>query len=174
MSPVRLSRLFLAVLLTPVAIRGQESIPDPGSDLRAFMRAYAEAWSSSDADRVLDFFTEDIVYEDVPNVDNGWETVSRGKEAVRRWLVEDFAAMPDFGLEIHSVRTTDNGAAVEWTMTGTQTGDYPGLPASGRSISIRGASFMRFEGGKIAWNRDYYDMYLFLTQLGAVSLEGGA
>lgn len=173
MSPVRFSSLLLTLVLTPLALRGQESVPDPASDLQEFMRAYAEAWSSGDAERVLDFLTEDIIYEDVPNVDNEWATVSRGQEEMRKALVENFTAMPDFELEIHSVRTTDDGAATEWTMTGTQTGDYPGLPATGRSISVRGASFIRFEEGKIAWDRDYYDMYQFLAQLGAVSFEGG-
>ena len=57
-------------------------------------------------------------------------------------------------------------------MTGTNLGDFPDLPATGRTISIRGVSLTQLEEGRIATQRDYYDGYVLLTQLGMVPSVG--
>lgn len=160
--------LFSAILITAPAY-GQEVIADPASDPERFATQWLEAWSSGDVDWILMFYTDDVVYEDVPSVDNGWDSRPlRGKQELREALVDGFTAMPDLGFELGSVRTTANGMVVEWTMTGTHTGDWPGLPATGRSISVRGVTLAEVERGRVAWSRDYYDMLLFLSQLGVI------
>lgn len=169
------SRVFCASLLLFAAwvpSQAQERVPEPAQDPGRFLEAYFAAWSSGDVERILAFFTDDVVYEDVPNVDNGWATPSRGKEEMRDALVGMYAAMPDMAFEDGPFSTGEDRIVVEWTMTGTHTGDWPGLPATGRSIEVRGVSVMELEDGKIARNRDYYDMYLFLNQLGAVPALG--
>ena len=168
---MRSARHFLPLLvacLAPALLHGQETRPDPTLDPEELGKRYLEAWSSGDPDRVLAFLTDDVFLEDVPNVDNGWTTAHNGKEQVREALVAMYAAMPDMAFEVRSVRALDEGLVCEWTMTGTHTGDWPGLPATGRSIEIRGVSILQVEEGRIAWHRDYYDMFLFLSQLGAV------
>ena len=44
----------------------------------------------------------------------------------------------------------------------------PGLPATGRRFSIRGAAVGQIRDGKIADQTEYMDMTGLLTQLGAV------
>jgi len=159
---MRSARHFLPLLvacLAPALLHGQETRPDPTLGPEELGKQYLEAWSSGDPGRVLGFLTDDVFLEDVPNVDNGWTTAHSGKV---------YAAMPDMAFEPRSVRALDEGLVCEWTMTGTHTGDWPGLPATGRSIEVRGVSILRVEEGRIAWHRDYYDMFLFLSQLGAV------
>lgn len=48
-------------------------------------------------------------------------------------------------------------AASEWMLTGTHDGDFPDLPATGRSLEIRGVSALRVRDGEIASQRDDYD-----------------
>lgn len=168
-----LPALFGAIVIS-APVYGQEVIVDPASDPDRFATQWLEAFSSGDADRILMFYTDDVVYEDVPSVENGWDSRPlRGKQELREALVEGFIAMPDLGFELESVRTTGSGMVVEWTMTGTHTGDWPSLPATGRSISIRGVTLAEVEQGRIAWSRDYYDMLLFLSQLGVIPAIAG-
>lgn len=67
---------------------------------------------------------------------------------------------------------TGSSLAVEWIMTGTHEGDFRGLPATGRTITIRGVSLSKLVGSEIVSQRDYYDMYLFLSQLGVAPSLG--
>jgi steroid delta-isomerase-like uncharacterized protein len=55
---------------------------------------------------------------------------------------------------------------LEWTMSGTHQGDLPGMPATGRSFSVRGATVLQLADGLISRNSDYWDMATLLGQLG--------
>ena len=165
---MRIPLVIVVVLAAVAPLRAQDAVPNPTADPEAFTRAVLEAWSMADIDHILTFYTDDIVYEDVPNVDNGWSTIHRGRDAFRQSLIELYAGMPDFAIEFESARAGDDHLVMEWTMTGTHTGDWEGLPATGGSISIRGISIAEIEDGRITRNRDYYDSYLFLVQLGVL------
>ena len=55
---------------------------------------------------------------------------------------------------------------LEWTMSGTHKDDLPGMPATGKSFSVRGATALQLDDGRISRNSDYWDMATLLTQLG--------
>lgn len=168
---MRAATMLLALfgfLATSIPIHAQKGPTSPRVDPDTFAREWLEAWNSRDVDRILTFYAEDAVYEDVAVVSNGWGEPWSGHETIREALVDGFEAIPDMSFENVSVSSVGDRLAVEWIMTGTHLGDYPGLPATGRSISIRGVSLIELEGDEIAWERDYYDAYLMLTQLGAV------
>jgi len=62
-------------------------------------------------------------------------------------------------------------AAMEWTVTGTQTGALVGrmatIPPTGKRIAISGAEFTKHNAqGLIVDERGYFDMASFMTQLG--------
>lgn len=120
-------------------------------------------WNEQDLEGVPAVFSEDAVYEDVAA-----ERVMEGHEEIRRWWAENFAAVPDFKIEVVRVFATADMAGCEWTMSGTHTGDYPTIPATGKAFSVRGASIAQVEAGKVVRWTDYYDMLAFLTQLGVV------
>ena len=65
-------------------------------------------------------------------------------------------AAPDFKLEPKTWVTDDKSFAMEVLYSGTQKGDFPGLPATGKPFSIRTCSFGEFENGKIKGRRDYW------------------
>ena len=88
----------------------------------------------------MSFFAEDCVYEDV-----ALGALNRGKSEVRAFVQATLAAISDFTIEPKSVFATVDRLASEWTMTGTQTGDFPGVPATGKSFSVPVASIMEFQ-----------------------------
>ena len=66
-----------------------------------------------------------------------------------------------------SLFTAGTDYANEWVMLGTNDRDVPGVPATGRSFRVRGASIGKLDAsGRIAENRDYYNLAELLTQLG--------
>jgi steroid delta-isomerase-like uncharacterized protein len=62
--------------------------------------------------------------------------------------------------------STGDPIASEWVMSGTHAGDVPGLPATGKSFSIRGASIIELHKGKVSRQTDYYNLVSFLKQVG--------
>jgi steroid delta-isomerase-like uncharacterized protein len=58
---------------------------------------------------------------------------------------------------------------MEWTMSGTQTGEMPGMPATGKTFSLRGASVVELRDGKLTRCSDYWDLVTLLKQLGLMS-----
>ena len=56
---------------------------------------YRDAWNNHDVDAVLEFFTDDGVYEDVTVA-----RVNRGKAEIRVFVEETFAVFPDFTLRM--------------------------------------------------------------------------
>ena len=135
-----------------------------GTDMEKLYEKYVTAWLAHDVEAIMSFFTEDCIYEDV-----ALGVLSRGKGEVRTFVLATFAAIPDIKMEPKSVFTTANRLGCEWIMTGTQTGDFPGLPATGKSFSVRVASIMEFQNEKIHRNTDYWNLASFLQQVGAMA-----
>lgn len=96
--------------------------------------------------------TDDVVIEDIP-----LGMVMEGKDAVRQGYKSFIAAAPDYRIEPKSWVSTDTSFATEVVLSGTQKGDFPGVPATGKQFSIRGCAFGEFEDGKIKGRRDYWD-----------------
>jgi len=111
----------------------------------------------------LSLLVDNCVYEDVTLA-----AVNKGKKQIRAFIDSVFAAFPDFDMKLSSSFTTGTWAAAEWTMTATHRGDLPGLPATGKHFSVRGASVIELQDGKIRRNSDYWDMATFLKQIGAM------
>jgi steroid delta-isomerase-like uncharacterized protein len=73
-------------------------------------------------------------------------------------------------VEVHRLLETGDLVAADWTFGGTNTGEILGMPATGRSATITGAHFFRFEGGRIAETWTYPDNLGLLQQLGLVTI----
>lgn len=132
------------------------------TDVEVVLDGWATAWSSHDAERVLALFTDDCVYEDVT-----FGVVTRGREELRAFVNGAFAAVPDFTFRLTSRFVAGQWAGMEWVMSGTHEGDFPGLPATGKRFSsIRGATIVELRGSKIRRNADYWDAATFMKQVG--------
>jgi steroid delta-isomerase-like uncharacterized protein len=124
------------------------------------LKQQIEAENSHDIEKVPALLTDDVVIEDVP-----FGMVMKGKDGVKQAYTNFIAAIPDFKKEPKSWVTNDRSFAIEVVFTGTQKGDLPGLPATGKQFSIRGCSFGEFENGKIKGRRDYWDSASLAKQL---------
>jgi steroid delta-isomerase-like uncharacterized protein len=147
--------------------RDLKEIVMANSDLERMLDDWARAWSSAennDPERVLPLFADDCVFEDVT-----LGVVARGKEELRSFVNGAFAAVPDFKYRLTSRFATSQRAAIEWVMSGTQKGDFPGMPATGkRCSSVRGSSIIELEAGRIRRQSDYWDAATFMKQVGLV------
>ena len=126
--------------------------------------AYVAAWNAHDPDAAAALMADDVTYLDA--------TVGepqKGREAARDKVIKLFvttAPDPTWKMTSEPIESA-NGIAYEWTFAGTNTGAWgPDSPATNKSFSFNGVTFMRVENGKITYQGDYYDSLGFQKQLG--------
>jgi steroid delta-isomerase-like uncharacterized protein len=134
-----------------MAISGAEQVLDE----------WATAWSSHNTEKVLSLFSDDCVYEDVT-----FGVVNRGKKELQAFADGVFAAVTDFKVELTARFAAATWAGMEWVMSGTHKGDFPGMPATGKHFSIRGVTILELQAGKIRRNSDYWDAATVMRQVG--------
>jgi steroid delta-isomerase-like uncharacterized protein len=129
---------------------------------RAFFDIYLDAWNAHDSAAVASHMADDAIYEDV-----ALGRVLHGPSEIASFVEEATRSSSDFRFEVVSLFTAGNDYANEWIMLGTNDRELPGVPATGRSFRVRGASIGKLDAsGRIVENRDYYNLVELLTQLG--------
>ena len=108
-------------------------------------------------------------------VDPFYDEPLRGA-AIRKDIADWFGAFPDTECRLtHSVVDGANHAG-EWVVTGTHKGPLVGpdgeIPATGRSVNFRVATFERTDAdGRILEEHRYYDGLAIMSQLGLLAQE---
>jgi steroid delta-isomerase-like uncharacterized protein len=85
------------------------------------------------------------------------------------WLAGDatlFPAFVDFTFTVLDQVAEGDKVATRWTMGGTHTGEFFGLPASGKTAFLTGTSVDRVENGQIVEHWSDMDFTGFLQQMG--------
>ncbi|WP_211878281.1 ester cyclase [Pseudarthrobacter albicanus] len=92
---------------------------------------------------------------------------------LRKTIEATHEAFPDFSTRIIHIVEDGPIAAIHWESTGTHQGPFMDVPATGRSITVSGASFLRFEAGLLAEESVIWDPRELLTALGIWHLGPG-
>lgn len=113
-------------------------------------RFFDEVWNQKNEAALEELLAPDCIAYGLPDPD----AVLRGPEeflAIFRLFV---GAFPDVQVTVHDVIAAGDRVAVRWTAVGTHLGPHLGFPASGKSISLDGATIGIVHDGKIAqaWN----------------------
>lgn len=77
-------------------------------------------------------------------------------------------AMPDVRWKAEEFIADDSKVMVRFTMTGTQTNTFMGMPASGEKVSVTAMNIYEFKDGKIIREHGLPDLFSMLIQLGAI------
>ena len=113
---------------------------------------YGAAWASNDLDKILSFYTDDCVYEDLPS-----DTVCRNKDELKRFFETTLATIPDITFELISFFSSGNMLCSEYFIKGTVGGGGDGTSDSDIKLSTRTASIYELKEGKFSRVRNYYN-----------------
>jgi steroid delta-isomerase-like uncharacterized protein len=131
------------------------------SAVEGVLDEWAAAWSAHNTEKILALYTDDCVHEDVT-----FGVVKHGKEALRAFAEGTFVVVPDFTVAVTARGGADTWGLLEWVLSGTHHGNLPGLPATGKRFSVRGATIVELREGKIRRCSDYFDAATFMRQVG--------
>ena len=96
---------------------------------------------------------------DLPTVGDGGVGALLGMhQAVR-------AGFPDMRARIDVVTESNGWVAARLTWTGTHTGEFAGIAATGRTVSVTEFEIVRIEEGRVVELRNVLDIASLMTQL---------
>ena len=89
--------------------------------------------------------------------------------AGHKMLISAFrVGFPDMRVIIEEQVAEGNLVTNRLKLTGTHTGSFQGIPATGKQVTIVGINIMQFEAGKIVEIRGVLDVMGLMQQIGAI------
>jgi steroid delta-isomerase-like uncharacterized protein len=122
---------------------------------------YVDAWNSHDPERVQLLYAADYKGSDV-----GEGLPLSGPEAAAKSMRRYLVGIPDFQIQCEDILTQDDRVSFYWTARGTHRGSLMNIPATGRSVSVRGATFLTVHDGLIVRSETIWDIAGFLRGVG--------
>jgi steroid delta-isomerase-like uncharacterized protein len=91
-----------------------------------------------------------------------------GAEGFKRRIQAVHVAFSDIHARIDDILVQGHRAAWRWTLDATHTGEFMGVPPTGRHVTVTGINIDRVEGDRIVESWSYPDLLGLLRQLWAL------
>ena len=132
---------------------------DPATSMRRFY----EVINSGEIDGFVDLLADDFIeHEQMPGMPTG-------REGTRQLFKMIAAAFPDMNWAPEDILVDGDKAVARTRFSGTNDGEFMGMPATGKSVSAQLIDIVRFGDDGVArehWG--VFDMMALMTQLGAL------
>jgi steroid delta-isomerase-like uncharacterized protein len=119
--------------------------------------------NAGDIDGFGELFAESFIeHEELPGL-------APTKEGVLEFFRAYNAAFPDLHMDAEEILASGDKTVARVKASGTQNGEFMGMPASGKSVEVRMIDIMRFDdAGLVCEHWGVMDMLTMLQQLGAI------
>ncbi len=133
----------------------------------ATTKAIIELFNTASTEGVENMLTDNFLdHQQDPSVK------ATGLQGVKEMMAMYHTAFPDFKQEILGMSTTGDRTYVHLRLTGTNSGPWGAMPATGKTMDVMGADVIRFENGKAAEHWGYMEEMKMMTQLGLMPPPG--
>jgi predicted ester cyclase len=132
---------------------------DPKAVIQNF---FAAVWGTGNLDALPDFWTADCINHEMPG-DNkvGLDLV----RAYHQGFLEAYSGVSDVGIDIKQQIAEGDRVMTHMVTSGRHTGDFMGVAATGRNVSLATMRIDRIVNGKIAEHWSVADMAGLMQQL---------
>lgn len=113
------------------------------SNKALFRRYFAEGTNKGNLGVIEEAFADDYVHHDPAALD-----VIIGLEGVKGHIMTLRNAFPDLQFQINDEVADDENIVVRWTVVGTHTGNYFGIPGTGKPFAVTGMNHWKIKNGK--------------------------
>lgn len=126
-----------------------------------------ERISAHDVDGFCDLLADDFVEHETT------AGLAPTKDGVRQFFTMYIAAFPDLRMEAEDVIASGDKVVARVRCTGTNTGDFMGMPATGKSVDVEAVDIIRFGDDGLAYEHwGVFDAMGMMQQLGAIPAPG--
>jgi len=92
----------------------------------------------------------------------------QGREGLKEVIAMMRAAFPDIHWVTDESISSGEKVVTRFTWTGTQRGDFLGIPATGRPVTVKGVVIDRLVDGRMTDSRILMDTFGMMMQLGVI------
>jgi len=126
-------------------------------------RLIEELFNKGNTGIVGEIFAPDFVdHEQLP------PGIPSGREGVKVLTTMMRSAFPDFKATIHDILADGDKVVIRMTWSGTQKGEWMGVPATGKRVSFGVIDIIRITNGKLVEHWGQMDSMSMMQQLGAI------
>ena len=136
------------------------------AEIRKVAHHEVALWNGHDAEAFGEVYAENYVGHDPTGTHAG------SLEQIKQSAAAVFAAFPDFHLTADAVIVEGDIAVKRWTARGTHTGDWMGIPVTGKAVVTTGINILRIVNGKIVECWAESDALGLMQQLGVIPPMG--
>ncbi len=138
-----------------------------GSNKELVRQVVEEVWNTGDLQAAHRFYAPNYIFFQ----EGGG--VQIGVQSIEDWLTTTHTAFPDICYTIGQIYQEGEKAAMRYRVTGTHTGDFRGIPPSGKPIDLTGHMMFRIRDGQILEAWGYWDMLGLFQQIGLLPVFAG-
>jgi len=150
------------IAMAQMAIEAAKEMSVEEKAINATINDVVSAWNANDTAKMAAALTSDFV-----RTENGETTITSAQAYGEEVMGSNFTAYPDFKVKLNSSTVSGNQAMINWTVTGTNTGEFNGNPPTGKPVEVHGMSVWTFnEDGKATREDAYYDRMAMMSQMG--------
>ena len=105
-------------------------------------------------------YADNVVLHTVPE--------TKGKAAAKAYYENYVTGFSDREFIIKETFASGNKLVKYWQFKGKHTGNFFGIPATGKSVDVIGCTIVKMKDGKIAEEQDFMDNLEFMQQIGLI------
>src|SRR5947208_12004496 len=124
-------------------------------------RVTTELWNEGKVELIDEMCAANCSFHDPNFPVRGLEGMKEQVRAIRH-------AQPDLHVDVHDILCDGDMTCARWTMGGTATNEFRGLPATGKSYVMSGVTMDKWQDDKIVEEWVSYDLLGALQQLGII------
>jgi len=121
-------------------------------------RMFDEVMNKKDFSLVREFVADNYVNHDMPG--------AVGPEGMKKMIENFFDGFPDMRIRLDEVIGDGDSVATRGEWTGTHSGNFMGIAATGKKVKVKFIDFWRLENGKAVENWVQMDIPGLMQQLG--------
>lgn len=160
-----LTTVVLFSIVTLIASCSHKSESPVEKNIKFYSHVWDEIVNNGNMKMFDSAFSPNVIYNNVT-------THFEGLADVRKYFSEYVTGFSNREFKVLEIYGQDDKVIKRWSFSGTNTGEFAGIPATGKKISIEGVTIARIVDGKIAEERDYSDDLGMLQQLGVIPPMG--
>ena len=122
---------------------------------KALIRKWIDAWTANNLEALDGIFAPEYSVN---------ETLI-GVEGVKQAVQFLHAVLSDISAELHEIVAEEDKVVIRWTIRGRHTGNFMGIPPTGKALELTGINLYQIVDGKIHVNHEQTNIADILQKL---------
>lgn len=131
------------------------------------IKMYVQVWDNIINNNQIDLINNKNFDDSVVLVTNPVNIV--GISGLKAYYQNYLTGFSEIEFKINDIFGQGNKLVKHWSFKGKHTGEFFGVPASGKYVEVEGVTLIKMKNGRIAREQDFMDSMIFQQQLGILS-----